>query len=247
MGVCFSLLLWVIGVSPVWAEGTTTSYEARVLLIPKREAILSSELSERVLTIPFHEGALFRKGDILVGLDCRLHKARLKEAAALLDGAEKMLSNKKALAALQSTGELEVALAKIEHDKAKARAAITEIQVKRCTIVAPFAGRVVESYVKQYESVAVGTKLLAILDDSQLRLELVVPSRWLIWLHKGTTFSLSVDETATKHQCTVTALGARIDPVSQSVKVYAELDDNGDGLMAGMSGTASFVSVGGQQ
>ncbi len=221
--------------------------EVRVLLVPEREAVLSAELSERIIEMPFEEGARFQKGDVLVALDCRLHQAHLNEARALLRGAEKTLANKRELAALQSTGELEVALAGVERDRARAQVAAADILVKRCAITAPFAGRVVETHAKLHESAAAGDKLLSILDDSRLRLELVVPSHWLGWLHEGAKFSLRVDETGSQHQGRVTLVGARVDAISQSVKVFGELSTDAQGLMAGMSGTALFEDGGAGQ
>ncbi len=237
----FVTALWAISAV---AEEATGPLESRVLLVPEQEAILSAQLSERITRMPFREGTRFARGEVLVAFDCRLLKAHLKEAQALLRGAEKTFSNKKELAALQSTGELEVALAEVERDKAQAQAAIAEIQVAHCALSAPFDGRVVERHAKLYESVAAGKELLSILDDSRLRLELVVPSQWLGWLHKGAIFTLKVDETGTQHQGQVTAIGARVDAVSQSVKVYGELRGETAGLVAGMSGTALFQADG---
>ena len=41
----------------------------------------------------------------------------------------------------------------------------------------------------------------------------------------------------------VSRIGARIDPVSQSITVVATIDGNQPGLLPGMSGWASFPAV----
>ena len=60
-----------------------------------------------------------------------------------------------------------------------------KIRVERCTIKAPYSGRIVEVLANEYESVDADTKLLSILNDKALEIELIVPSKWLGWLKNG--------------------------------------------------------------
>ena len=54
------------------------------------------------------------------------------------------------------------------------------------------------------------------------------------------SFALAIDETGEVRQGTVGVIGARIDPVSQTIKLRGTLDGPNRGLIAGMSGTATF-------
>ena len=81
-----------------------------------------------------------------------------------------------------------------------------------------------------------GQALLDILDDSTLELEFLVPSRWLSWLHAGSEFQVRIDETGKTYPAKVQRLAARVDPVSQSVKVNAAIHGKFNELIAGMSG-----------
>jgi multidrug efflux pump subunit AcrA (membrane-fusion protein) len=85
-----------------------------------------------------------------------------------------------------------------------------------------------------------GQELISILDDSHLKLELYVPSKWLSWLETGTAFKVQIDETGKTYPATVTALGAKVDPVSHSVEITAEIQGSYAELLAGMSGVARF-------
>ena len=78
--------------------------------------------------------------------------------------------------------------------------------------------------------------MLAILDDSVLELEFLVPSRWLAWLRTGSAFQVQIDETGKTYPAKFIRIGARVDPASQSIKVAAAIDDKFPELMAGMSG-----------
>ena len=63
-----------------------------------------------------------------------------------------------------------------------------------------------------------------------------MPSGWLRWLKSGYRFRVGIDETGKSYPAHVTRLGARVDPVSQSVKVTATIDGRFTELVAGMSG-----------
>ena len=109
---------------------------------------------------------------------------------------------------------------------------------------APFDGKVVEQRIREHESVPAGTALLEVLSDRDLRVELIVPSSWLVWLKPSQRFDLRIDETGELLDGEVALIGARVDPVSQSLKVTGKLlgdkQGNTPNLVAGMSGTARF-------
>lgn len=214
---------------------------ARVLVSALQEATLYSEIAARVARLPVRDGYPFKKGDLLAAFDCSLFQAQMDKAHAALSGAEKTLESNRKLAALKSVGELEIALAEAEVDKARAELRATRVQVDRCTIRAPYNGRVVELKANEHESVPAGRELLTILDDSSFELELIIPSPWLAWLREGQRFELEMDETGRRYRAKITRIGARIDPVSQSIKVKGAIDGPTEGLLAGMSGTALFT------
>ena len=93
-----------------------------------------------------------------------------------------------------------------------------------------------EQKAREQQFVQPGQALLDILDDSVLELEFLVPSSWLGWLKVGTAFQVEIDETRKRYPAKFIRIGARVDPVSQSVKVAAAIDGKFPELIAGMSG-----------
>lgn len=89
---------------------------------------------------------------------------------------------------------------------------------------------------REQQYVQPGQALLDILDDSVLELEFLVPSSWLGWLRVGSSFQVEIDETRKSYPAKFIRIGARVDPVSQSVKVAAAIDGKFPELIAGMSG-----------
>ncbi len=67
-----------------------------------------------------------------------------------------------------------------------------------------------------------------------------VPSTWLTWLKPGAEFQFQVDETDKSYVGVVRRLGAAVDTVSQTIKVFAKFAAPTPDILPGMSGTAQF-------
>jgi RND family efflux transporter MFP subunit len=228
--------------NPASASQAVTSSEARGVLRARDQAVLASELPGRIVELPFSEGESFKKGDTLARFDCSAFQAQLNASQAASRGASEELAHNKQLAALNSVGRFEVARAEAKLSETQAQSQVYQVQVKRCSVVAPFDGQVVERKVQRYESVAAGAPLLNIVDNRSLEIHLLVPSRWMSKLKAGNTFSFVPDETGQPLDATIKRLGARIDEGSQTLLLVATLP-NANGLLAGMSGTARFAEL----
>ncbi|WP_041795647.1 efflux RND transporter periplasmic adaptor subunit [Pararhodospirillum photometricum] len=226
-------LVLALGVAPAGAQ---TGLDLRAQLSPRDFTTLAAEIGAKVDRLTVRDGDRFTKGQVLVGFDCSMQKAQRDEARAALSAAEKTVAVNRRLLELKTIGKLENDLALAEADKARARIAATSAAVGKCQIEAPFDGRVVEQKVRAQQFVQPGQALLDILDDSVLELEVVVPSKWLAWLKPGTAFQVVLEETGKTYPVKLVRTGARIDPVSQTVKVTGAIGGHFPELLAGMSG-----------
>jgi membrane fusion protein (multidrug efflux system) len=210
--------------------------DLRAQLMPRRYTTIAAEIGAKVSALPVSEGGSFRAGQVLVQFDCSLQKAQLEKADAELEGAEQTLKSNLRLEQLNSVGQLELDLSKSATNKAKAEVGANKAVLAKCQVAAPFSGRVAEQKVREQQYVQPGQAMLDILDDSVLELEFLVPSVWLRWLKVGGTFEVQIDETRKTYPARFIRIGARVDPVSQSVKVAAAIHGKFPELMAGMSG-----------
>lgn len=220
--------------------------DIRAQLMPRRYTTIAAEIGAKVSAIPVPEGGAFRTGQVLVSFDCSLQKAQLDKAQAELEGADQTLVANQRLEQLNSVGQLELDLSKSAVNKAKAEVGANRAVLAKCQVPAPFAGRVAEQKVREQQYVQPGQALLDILDDSVLELEFLVPSVWLRWLKVGGSFEVQIDETRKTYPAKFTRIGARVDPVSQSVKVAAAIHGKFPELMAGMSGKVLITPSEGQ-
>lgn len=212
-----------------------------VQVFAQQQTVLSAEVAAKLARLSLKEGDRFSAGQVLFSFDCAIFQAQLAKAEAQLDAARQTLRVNKRLAELNSISNLEVEQAEAKLKETQAEAASMRVVVGKCTVLAPFSGRVAKVYADPYQYVSQGKPILDIVDTSNLELRLIVPSKWLAWLAKGARFKVHMDDLGRDYTARVTRLGARIDPVSQSVSMAAEFEGKPSELFPGMSGWASFT------
>lgn len=214
--------------------------EVRALLTPEVEATLSSQIAARIIAIKVQEGDRFQVNKPLVEFDCSILKAQLQKSHIDQEAAEEIYQANRQLEEYGSGSKMEITVAGAKKKLAQAEVLVNETWVERCLVKAPFAGRVVKLLVHPFESVAPGDPLLELIDDSRLKLRLLIPSHWLIWLKTGALFTVRIDETGQEYSAKITRIGARVNPANQTIEVDGAIKGHRPELLAGMSGTAIF-------
>lgn len=232
-------------VAPALPRSAIDRQEIRAQLTPQRYTTLAAEIGARINRLGAKEGSSFRAGQPLIGFDCSLQSAQQQRARAALTGAEKTLSANQRLAELGSIGKVELDVSQAEVGKARAEVASSSAMLGKCQINAPFSGRVADLRVREGQYVQPGQMLMEILDDSVLELEFLVPSKWLAWLSAGYGFQVKIDETGKTYPAKVLRIGARVDPVSQSIKLVAAINGRFPELLSGMSGRIDLAAPAG--
>ena len=230
---------WAKGDRPVHVARPESGV-ARGIVKAASQAVLYAQVQGRVNHVPYKEGQRFMKGATLIQLDCDKYRAELAAAAAEHEGKQKTYQNNKELAKLNAVSTLDVEISEAEAKKTLAAMRIAEIDVRGCQLAAPFAGRVVGVMVNEHEHVFPNDKLLSVLDDTSLEIELVLPSTSLAWLKRQSKFTFTVDETRRGYLARVKEIGANVDAASQTVKVTGIFEALPAEVLSGMSGSAQF-------
>jgi len=215
--------------------------QARGLVKAQTRAVLASEIAAIVTGVPKRTGDSFKKGETLVSFDCRIFKSQMAKVAADAKAARARLANSRDLEKMRSIGKLDVTLAEAEVEKTSAELDIARLNVERCTLKAPFPGKVVELLVNRHESVDVRRNLIEIVSSETLEVEVIVPGRWLPAIRAGQQIDMLIDETGARAQVTIEAVSGAIDPVSQTTVLRGSIKTaNGSDLLPGMSGVLTF-------
>ncbi len=218
--------------------GPGWSGDVRLNLVPRRTTVLSAEIAAQIVELSVREGDVIQDGQRLVVLDCAVHRARLARAEALLVKARRQAESQNDLDRRGATSPLERDVALAELAAAEAEAAGARVPVSRCAIAAPFGGRIGELRAQRWQFVREGEPILEIVDDRDMEIEMVVASAMLPELRPGARFRVAIDEVRKEYPAEITRTAARIDPVSQTVKVFARIVGRHPELLSGMSGTA---------
>ncbi|MGE5466651.1 MAG: efflux RND transporter periplasmic adaptor subunit [Ignavibacteria bacterium] len=216
-------------------------FEMRAQLTTRRYTTLAAEIGARISRIAFREGESFKAGQVLVSLDCSLQAANRDRARATLAAAENTHAGNQLLAEHKAIGNVELRTSAIEVDKARAELAFNNATLAKCNIPAPYNGRVAEQKAREGQYLQPGQAVLEVIDDGPLELEFIVPSRWLAWLKPDHKFQVAIDDTRKSYPARIQRIGARVDPVIQSVKVSAVIDGSFKELVAGMSGKVELA------
>lgn len=234
---------------PIDAKAQIFSAETGIqaLLVPARHAVLSSRIGETVASVSVENGDSFATGDTLLRFDCAYQEADLRAAGALAKAAEQTYKANKKLKKLDSVSDVELMRSEADMDAAKADVDKKKAIVTRCSMIAPFDGRVLMRDVQPFETVDPGQALLEIASNDPLRARFLAPASWLSWLEKGTPVAVMPDGMTESYQGEILKIGGGVDDVSQSVEVTAVLTDMHSDLRPGMSARLTFPAENGGQ
>lgn len=220
------------------APAAATAAPVRFLVIAARESVLAASVAGRFARVPVNLGDTVRAGQLLAAFDCGEMQARRAAARAELEAAKVQYEGKLKLQGLQSAAEIEVELAAANVNKAQSQVHVFDAQIAQCNFVAPFAGRIARVHVKVGQGVNPGAPVVDVVGSGPLKARMNVPSNWLAWLKPGETLEGRIDETGGTVVLKVARISARVDAVSQTVEIEADIDGASAQVLPGMSGQA---------
>lgn len=219
---------------------TAGALTARGVVMANSEVTFRSDLAAPISGLPIKAGSTFRNGDALISFDCGKQNADTRGAQEFENKQLLIFENRKKLKSRNAASAFEVADARADYMIAKAKTDSLKQVSRFCKIDAPFDGKVVELHAAKYETPGVNTPLITVVDDSLLELDLIVPSKWLRWLTVGSKFDFEVEETGKIYTASILRLGAKIDAVSQTIKIAGSFFTRPERVLPGMSGVARF-------
>lgn len=218
--------------------------QVRGLIKALTEATIAIDYSARVMKLPVLDGEAFKIGDLLIAFDCKKYNAETNALRAGAYAAQLVYNNNRKLLARGAIGSNEVEISQAQLAKADAEVQASLARTGGCNFKAPFSGRMVQRIVQEQESPAPNQPLMRIVDTTKLEIETIIPSKWLRWVKPGIGFTFTIDETGQSVTAEVVRVGATVDAVSQSIKAYGVLKTKDISVLPGMSGTATFNSLG---
>jgi membrane fusion protein (multidrug efflux system) len=205
--------------------------------------IITAKVTEMVRATHFTDGQHVEKNAILVELTSAQDSAELTAARAEFDEANKQFDR---IADLQSRGT--VSQSRLDQqralrDTARARMGSVEARLADRLIKAPFAGALGLRLVSPGTLVQPGDTITTLDDIRIIKIDFSVPENFLSALQPGLTISsVSAAYPERLFEGIVKTVDTRVDPVTRSVVVRAEIDNEEALLRPGMLLTIDLIN-----
>jgi membrane fusion protein (multidrug efflux system) len=196
---------------------------------------VTSKTSNTVTAIRFEEGDRVRKGAILVELDGAEVRASLAEAEAALAESENQFKRSRELYTQQALSVSQLDLIEATLKGNRARVDMAKARLADTIIRASFDGRTGFRRVSIGSLVNPGTVITTLDDASLIKLDFTVAETYIHALQKNLPVTAStVGLPGREFRGKIVNLDSRVDPVTRSIAVRAQLPNADGALRPGM-------------
>jgi RND family efflux transporter MFP subunit len=228
-----------VQVVTVGTETNVSTEEVVGTVRAKLRATLEAKMSGRIEELPVGLGQSVTAGTLLVRLDAREVQARLDQAMAVRQQAERELSRYTTLLKQEAVTQAEFDAVEARSRVAQAAAAEAETLLDYARVVAPFTGVITRKLADVGDLASPGRPLLEIEDPAAFRLEADVPEAIVGRLKTGARLPVQVPALGQPLEGTLVELAPVADPVSRTFRAKLDLPAT-PGLMSGQFGRVTI-------
>lgn len=209
----------------------------------KESVVLMSRVSETVSKVLFDDGQLVKEGQLLVKLTDDEEKAAIEEAGAYLREAQQQYERVTDLVRRGNASTATLDNAKRQLDEAQARLDGAKARLNDRRIEAPFDGILGLRQVSEGSLITTTTPITTIDQINVMRVDFSVPERFIAALKPGQSVDARVEAyRGETFSGKVTTVNSRVDPISRTIIVRAELDNKDLRLRPGMLMSVELTS-----
>lgn len=209
----------------------------------RESVVLTPRVSDTVRRVAFDDGQMVKKGDLLVALEDAEEQAQIQEARAILQEAESQFARTEDLVTRgnASTATLDAQRRQVQEAKFRLEAAEARLADRR--IVAPFDGVLGLRQVSEGSLITQNNPITTIDAIDTINLDFSVPERFIATLATGQTVRARVEAYPGRiFEGIVKTVDSRVDPITRSVIVRAEVVNNDRALRPGLLMTVEVIS-----
>ncbi len=208
---------------------------------PLKESVVACAIEGLVVEFPVKRGDYVKRGQVLARLNTKTLKIKLKGAKADEHLARIKFERAKELheGRTISNQELDEFETRLVAQEAVVEA--VEDNIDKCTIMAPFDGRVTEENTEVGQWLKKGESVISMLQSDYVKVKIPVPEKYIQGLKPGDESSVCFpalgDMKRTGH---IIHIVPQADKRARTFPVYVKIDNNDEAIKSGMFAEATF-------
>lgn len=227
-----------VSIFKVTPGGLTDRIVATGTIVANEQVTLSAEVAGRITSINFVEGAEVKKGTVLVSINNAELLAQLEKVKYNLKLAEEREQRSRSLLQKEAVSQEEYDRVLTDLNTVRSEISLTEAQLDKTKIVAPFSGTIGLRQVSMGAFVTPGQKIATLTQLQPVKIEFSVPERFAQSVSKNSKVNFSIEGNNEKYEAEIYAVEPSIDPATRSVSVRAMYPNRNMELRPG-----SFVRI----
>lgn len=200
--------------------------------------MLHSEVSGLVTSINFKEGSYVSKGTVLVRINDRDIQAQLRQAVTRQNLSATNYSRAKQLLQKGAISQEEYDSALADLNTLKAQTQLTETQLAKTKVVAPFSGRIGLRAISVGEYLTPATAIANLLSTNPVKITFSVPEKYVDQIRDNMNVSFTTSSSAKTYSAKVFAIEPGIDAQTRTLQIKALAPNPQNELRPG-----SFVKI----
>src|SRR5206468_7153639 len=205
-------------------------------------AVVSTELSGTIIEIMLQNGALAKKGDVMMKLDASQEEALLRSAEAEAELARQDLERTRGLASQKVVSKAELDAAESKFRRLTAIVDQMRSNIRKKTLVAPFDDQLGIRQVNVGQMINAGQQVVPLTSLDPVYVDFALPQQHLAQLSQGLEVRVWSDAVPGREfKGKLTAINPMVDTVTRNVSVQATLENADHVLRPGMFAKAEVV------
>lgn len=220
--------------------GLTDQIVATGTILADEQVDISPEISGRLTSVLFTEGAAVNKGDCLATINDSELLALIEKNHYVLKLAEEREARQKALLTREAISQEVYDKSLTELNTVQAEASLLNAQLQKTRIKAPFSGIVGLRQVSEGAYVTPGQRIATLTRTQPVKIEFSIPERFSQSVKKGSRINFTIEGNSRTLGAEVYAVEPRIDPRTRSLTVRAMYPNKNNELNPGSFARVEF-------
>jgi membrane fusion protein (multidrug efflux system) len=210
-------------------------------ILPFEITEIRPEISGRVISINFKEGALAQKDIILVKLFDNDLQAQLNKLLVQLKIAEKTEERQRELLKISGISQQDYDLSLLQVNNIKADIELTMVGIGKTEIRSPYEGRMGLRNISLGAYITPSNIISTISQVNRKKISFSIPEKYSNEVRAGMVVSFDIEGGTNKHKATVLATETRVEADTRNLKVLATINDADNKLTPGKFATVELI------